>query len=136
MLLTPRNPPVSLPGKGDGLMGQLGDGLFQRRRRPVAELLGRALEERRADPEGMDILGCMVRAEPHLEPPEIVDELMSTLMAAQEPPSLGLSWILDRLSRHPGAAEQFLEAPDGEAARRRGGEGDAAATSRGPGDPP
>jgi len=76
--------------------------------------LGRALEERRADPEGMDILGCMVRAEPHLEPPEIVDELMSTLMAAQEPPSLGLSWILDRLSRHPGAAEQFLEAPDGE----------------------
>ena len=114
MLLTPGNPPVSLPGKGDGLMGDLGDLLFQRRQAPVAELLGRAIEQRRRDPEGMDVLGCMVRADPPLKTPEIADELMSTLMAAQEPPSIAVSWILDRLSRHAGAAERFLAAPNGE----------------------
>jgi cytochrome P450 family 135 len=118
MLWTPGNPPLSLPGKGDGVMGEVGTALFRRRQAPAHRLLAYAVEERRADPEGADVLGHMVRAEPALETPEIVDELMSTLMAAQEPPSIALSWLLDRLSRHPGAAEQFLASPesaDGEA---------------------
>ncbi|MFL5907605.1 MAG: cytochrome P450 [Solirubrobacterales bacterium] len=112
MLWTPGNPPVSLPGRGNGLMGDVGEILFERRQAPVARLLARAVEERRFDREGMDVLGRMVRAEPPLDTPEIVDELMSTLMAAQEPPSIALSWIVDRLSRHPGAAEQFLTSPE------------------------
>jgi cytochrome P450 len=112
MLWTPGNPPTSLPGRGDGAMGAVGQFLFRRRQAPAARLLARATEERRFDREGTDVLGLMVRAEPALETSEIVDELMSTLMAAQEPPSIALSWILDRLSRHPGAAEQFLAAPD------------------------
>jgi cytochrome P450 len=113
MLWTPGNPPLSLPGKGDGLMGEAGTALFARRQAPAYGLLARAVEERRSDPEGADVLGRMVRAEPALETPEIVDELMSTLMAAQEPPSIALSWLLDRLSRHPRAAEQFLASPEG-----------------------
>jgi cytochrome P450 family 135 len=119
MLWTPGNPPLSLPGRGDGLMGEVGTALFKRRQAPAQRLLAHAVEARRADSEGTDVLGLMVRAEPALETSEIVDELMSTLMAAQEPPSIGLSWVLDRLSRHPEAGEPFLadpEGPDGDAA--------------------
>jgi cytochrome P450 len=112
MLWTPGNPPMSLPGKGDGLVGEAGTLLFERRQAPARRMLSRAVEERRADREGDDILGYMVRAEPALETEEIVDELMSTLMAAQEPPSIALSWILDRLSREPEAAERFLASPE------------------------
>jgi hypothetical protein len=64
---------------------------------------------------GTDILGLMVRTEPPLTDDEIVDELMSTLMAAQEPPSIALSWILDTLSRHPRATNRFLAALDSQA---------------------
>jgi hypothetical protein len=48
MLRTPGNPPLTLPGKGDGLIGELGDALFQQRQAPVAEALARAVEARRA----------------------------------------------------------------------------------------
>jgi len=113
MLWTPGNPPMSLPGEGNGAMGAVGQLLFECRQAPLRRALGRAIEERRAEPEGTDVLGLMARAEPPLETGEIVDELMSTLMAAQEPPSIALSWVLDELSRHPGAAEQFVASPDG-----------------------
>jgi hypothetical protein len=53
----------------------------------------------------------MIAADAGLSTEQIVDELMSLLMAAQEPPSIGLSWILDRLSREPELAAGFLADP-------------------------
>ncbi|MFL5899173.1 MAG: cytochrome P450 [Solirubrobacterales bacterium] len=115
MLRTPGNPPVTLPGKGDGLMGELGEALFQQRQAPVAAALARAVEARRAEAsDEVDVLGCMVAAEAGLSTGEIVDELMSLLMAAQEPPSIALTWILDRLAREPRLAEDFVADPRGE----------------------
>jgi cytochrome P450 len=112
MLRTPGNPPVTLPGKGDGLIGELGDAHFQQRQAPVAAALTDAVAARRAErSDEVDVLGCMVGAEPGLASEEIVDELMSLLMAAQEPPSIALSWLLDRLSREPQLAEEFLADP-------------------------
>jgi cytochrome P450 family 135 len=109
-LRTPGNPPVTLPGKGDGLAGELGTALFERRKQPVARALSRAVEARRAEAsEEIDVLGCVVAA--GLATEEIVDELLSLLMAAQEPPSIALSWILDRLAREPELAEQFVADP-------------------------
>lgn len=55
----------------------------------------------------------MVAAEADLTTEQIVDELMSLLMAAQEPPSIALTWILDRLARDPELATEFLADPRG-----------------------
>ena len=38
---------------------------------------------------------------------------MSLVMAAQEPPAIALTWLLDRLGREPDLAESFLAAPEG-----------------------
>jgi cytochrome P450 len=118
MLRTPGNPPVTLPGKGDGLMGELGQALFEQRQAPVVEALSRAVEARRTetasnteDSDTVDVLGCMVAAEDELTTEQIVDELMSLLMAAQEPPSIALAWILDRLAREPELADAFVADP-------------------------
>jgi cytochrome P450 family 135 len=116
MLRTPGNPPVTLPGKGDGLMGELGQALFEQRQTPVVEALSRAVEARRADTTDasdgeVDVLGCMVAAGADLTTEQIVDELMSLLMAAQEPPSIALTWILDRLARDPDLADGFVADP-------------------------
>src|SRR3954465_3753328 len=92
MLRTPGNPPVTLPGKGDGLMGELGHALFEQRQAPVLGTLSRAVEARRAerikDSDEVDVLGCVVAAEADLTTEQIVDELISLLMAAQEPPAI------------------------------------------------
>jgi cytochrome P450 len=112
MLWTPGNPPLTLPGPGDGAAGRLGQALFERRQAPVVRLLIRAIEARRKDPgEEIDVLGCVIGAEPRLRSEEIVDELMSLLMAAQEPPAIALTWLLDRLGREPQLANGFREDP-------------------------
>lgn len=117
MLRTPGNPPLTLPGKGDGLIGELGQALFEQRQAPVVAALSRAVEARRRETsEQVDVLGCMVGADAGLTTEQIVDELTSLLMAAQEPPSIALAWILDRLSREPGLAATFLADPRGERA--------------------
>jgi cytochrome P450 len=109
-LRTPGNPPVTLPGKGDGLMGEMGTALFEWRKQPVAKALSRAVEARRADPSPeTDVLGCVVASGRGTE--QIVDELFSLLLAAQEPPSIALAWLLDRLAREPQLAESFLADP-------------------------
>lgn len=114
MLWTPGNPPVSLPGPGDGAMGVLGRALFDRRQAPVGRALARAIEARRreADDE-VDVLGLMTRDE-NLATDEIVDELMSLLMAAQEPPSIALAWLFDRLGREPELGRRFAAEPRGD----------------------
>jgi cytochrome P450 len=118
MLRTPGNPPVTLPGKGDGLVGELGQALFEQRQAPVVAALSRAVEARRAEivtgpgnHEEVDVLGCMVSDDAGLSTEQFVDELMSLLMAAQEPPSIALTWILDRLAREPALADAFLADP-------------------------
>jgi cytochrome P450 len=121
MLRTPGNPPVTLPGKGDGLIGELGNALFEQRQTPVVEALSRAVEARRrensaGESDQVDVLGCMVADDADLTTEQIVDELVSLLMAAQEPPSIALTWILDRLARDPELEETFLADPRGERA--------------------
>jgi cytochrome P450 family 135 len=117
LLRTPGNPPVTLPGRGDGAAGELGQAIFEWRQGPVVRELSRAVEARRAERSGQtDVLGCMVAAEPALGTEEIVDELISLLMAAQEPPSIALSWLLDRLSRRPELSGPFRTDPRGELA--------------------
>jgi cytochrome P450 len=116
MLRTPGNPPVTLPGKGDGLMGELGYALFEQRQAPVIAALSRAVEARRKEdtteaPQEVDVLGCMVAADVDLITEQVVDELLSLLMAAQEPASIALAWMLDRLSREPGPADAYLANP-------------------------
>ncbi|MDQ3724977.1 MAG: cytochrome P450 [Actinomycetota bacterium] len=119
MLRTPGNPPVTLPGKGDGLMGELGHALFEQRQAPVLAALSRAVEARRKEGGGTggeetDVLGCMVADDADLTTEQIVDELVSLLMAAQEPPSIALAWIVDRLRReHVDVEEEFLADPRG-----------------------
>lgn len=115
MLNTPGNPPLTLPGSGDGLAGSLGQWMFERRAKPVARALTRAVEARRESGHraAPDVLGGMVEAGDSLSGAEIVDELISLLMAAQEPPAIALSWMLDRISREPGLPEAFRSDPDG-----------------------
>ena len=114
MLRTPGNPPVTLPGKGDGLVGELGQALFEQRQAPVVAALSRAVEKRRDEATAeVDVLGCMAADGAELTTEQIVDELMSLLMAAQEPPSIALTWLLDRLGREPELAEEFLADPRG-----------------------
>lgn len=43
----------------------------------------------------------------------MLEEIETTLMAAQEPPSIALTWMLDALARHPELAEDYLAAGAG-----------------------
>jgi cytochrome P450 family 135 len=109
MLYTPGNPPIPPPGEGNGLLGAAAKRLFDRRSAPAKRLLGEELDARRESPERRhDALGCMT----DLPNAEAVDQLLPLLMAGQEPPAAGLTWLLDRISREPGAAERFVDAPD------------------------
>src|SRR5215213_6054972 len=117
MLWSPGSPPVPLTTGDRGLLGVLGERLYRRRRAPVERLLGEELHARRkrggaADGE-LDVLSCLLRAdEPPRSDAEIVDEVVPLLMAGQEPAAVGLTWVLDRLARHPDAAERFAPAQD------------------------
>jgi cytochrome P450 len=111
MLWTPGNPPLPPPGEGDGLMGILGERLFARRKEPVERLLAAEIEARRSSrDDGLDVIGCMVRADPPLTTPEMIEEMIPLLMAGQEPPGAGLTWVLDRLGREPEMADHFASA--------------------------
>jgi cytochrome P450 family 135 len=112
MLWTPGNPPLSVPGEGDGLLGAAGAALFARRRAPLARLLAEEIEDRRARGQtGADVLGCLLSAEPAQPTEAMVDELLALLMAAQEPAAAALSWLLERLAREPGLSEAFAAGP-------------------------
>jgi cytochrome P450 family 135 len=55
----------------------------------------------------------MLAATPQPPAEEIVGEVLTLLMAAQEPPSIALTWTLDRLARHPQLAADYLAAGHG-----------------------
>jgi cytochrome P450 family 135 len=113
MLRTPGNPPLSPPGEGDGRLGAVGQKIFERRKRPLERLLAEEVEarrERRAHNE--DVLGSLLDA--GLSTEEILDEVVTLAMAAQEPPAIALTWTLERLARHPEMAADYLaDEPDG-----------------------
>jgi cytochrome P450 len=98
MLRTPGNPPLSVPGEGDGLMGAIARPVFDRRHAPLTRLLAEEVERRRPDPPD-DLLGRIVRAGPRRDGADIADEVLVVLAAAQEPPAVALTRVLDRLAR-------------------------------------
>ncbi|MEA2254624.1 MAG: cytochrome family [Solirubrobacteraceae bacterium] len=120
MLWTPGNPPLTLPGEGDGLLGAAGARLFERRQAPLARLLVEEIDARRrthVDGEPDDILERMLADEPSLPAEALVDELLALVMAAQEPAAAALTWVLERLARQPELAAPFA-APGTDPARR------------------
>jgi cytochrome P450 len=106
MLWSPGNPPLSVPGEGDGLLGAAGAALFARRRAPLARLLAEEIDDRRGRGEtGADVLGCLLGAEPAQPTEAMVDELLALLMAAQEPAAAALSWLFERVAREPALSD-------------------------------
>jgi cytochrome P450 len=117
LLWTPGNPPMALPG--GGLLGAGLRALYARRRRPVAAALAAEVATRRADSGGNgrgargDAIGRLLEARPEATGDELAEQLMVVVMAGQEPPSIALTSVLDRLAREPRAAEAFAAgAPD------------------------
>jgi cytochrome P450 family 135 len=113
MLWTPGNPPMPIPGPGNDTLSGPADVLFKWRSAPVTKLLGDAIDRRRgatADGRRDDILGALLHSAPDLPTPAMVDELLAVLMAGQEPPSVAVTRLLDRLGRDPAVRGRFLAA--------------------------
>jgi cytochrome P450 len=108
LLWTPGNPPLTVPGPGDGLMGRLVDAEYRRRRARVAALITAELARRRAAGiAGGGVLGRLVAAEPGATPGALVEELLALLMAAQEPMAAALTWLLLRVVADPDVHERL-----------------------------
>jgi cytochrome P450 len=117
LLWTPGNPPVTIPGPEDGLLGRGIDVAYQRRRAPVARLLEDEIaQRRRADEPGGGVLGRLVAAEAQTDAGDLVEELLALLMAAQEPMAAALTWVLLRIAATPGLAERLSDAAAGDLA--------------------
>jgi cytochrome P450 family 135 len=103
MLLSPGNPPVPLPGPGNDTLERAVSAFFKWRSAPVEKLLARAIDERRRrGGGGDDVIGALTANGEGLSTDAMVDELLAVLMAAQEPPSVAVTWLLDRHGREPG----------------------------------
>ena len=114
LLRVPGNPPLPPPGEGEGPLGAGVAALFEHRRAPLRRELAAEIESR---PEGGgggdDVIDCLLATDPRPSVAEMLDEIETLLMAAQEPPSIALAWMLDVLARHPEPAEDYLAAPAG-----------------------
>jgi len=113
MLWTPGNPPMPIPGPGNETLPGPASALFKWRSAPVTQLLGDAIDQRRragSDGRDDDIIGALLRSAPDLSTPAMVDELLAVLMAGQEPPSVAVTRVLDRLARDGAARDRFLSA--------------------------
>jgi len=118
MLRVPGNPPLPPPGEGEGPLGTGVAAMFERRRAPLRRELAVEIESRPAGRTGGDdVIDCLLGAEPQPSIEEMLDEIETLLMAAQEPPSIALTWMLDVLARHPELAADHLEAGPGSALR-------------------
>jgi len=114
MLRVPGNPPLPPPGEGEGPLGAGVAALFEHRRAPLRRELAAEIESRSAGGSGGgDAIDCLLAAEPRPSLGEMLDELETLLMAAQEPPSIALTWLLDVLARHPELASDYLAAGPG-----------------------
>jgi cytochrome P450 len=114
MLRVPGNPPLPPPGPEEGPLGGVVAALFEHRRAPLRRQLAVEIESRPAGGTGGgDVIDCLLGAEPRPSVEEMLDEIETLLMAAQEPPSIALTWMLDVLARHPELAEDYLAAGTG-----------------------
>jgi cytochrome P450 len=84
-------------------------------------LLYAEIAERRADPdlaERTDVLAMLVRATDEdgraLSDRELRDQLMTLLVAGHDTTATGLSWALERLTRHPAILDKAVQAADAE----------------------
>jgi cytochrome P450 len=99
---------------------------WHRLRRLIDEadrLLYAEIAERRADPEvanRADVLAMLVRAAgddgQSMSDVELRDQLMTLLVAGHDTTATGLSWALERLSRHPDALRKAVHAARASAA--------------------
>lgn len=90
---------------------------LRRRMQEADRLLYAEIAERRADPqldERTDVLAMLVRAVDEngdaMTDRELRDQLMTLLVAGHETTATGLSWALERLTRHPEILEQAMAA--------------------------
>jgi cytochrome P450 len=114
MLRVPGNPPLPPPGEDEGPLGAGVAALFERRREPLRRELTAEIESRPEAGGGRgDMIDCLLATDPRLSVEGMLDEIETTLMAAQEPPSIALAWMLDVLARHPPLAEDYLAAGAG-----------------------
>jgi cytochrome P450 len=114
MLRVPGNPPLPPPGEDEGPLGAGVAALFEHRRAPLRRELAAEIESRReGGTGGEDVIDCLLATDPRLSVEGMLDEIETTLMAAQEPPSIALAWMLDVLARHPRLAEDYLAAGAG-----------------------
>ena len=112
-------------------MALLNPNLLRRRpwqglRRRIAEadgLLYAEIADRRADPNlatRTDTLAMLVRAGDHdgcaMTDGELRDQLMTLLVAGHDTTATGLSWALERLTRHPAALTKAVRAAQASAA--------------------
>jgi cytochrome P450 len=86
-------------------------------------LLYAEIAERRADPNlaiRTDVLAMLIRAAAddgtQMSDHELRDQLMTLLLAGHDTTATGLSWALERLTRHPAALEKAVWAADASAA--------------------
>src|SRR3954468_14069712 len=80
MLWSPGTPPMPITTGDRGLLGWAGERLYRRRRAPVEKLLGEELRARRTDHGAvdgqLDVLSCLLRAEPQRGDADIIDEVV------------------------------------------------------------
>jgi cytochrome P450 len=118
LLYTPGNPPVTVPGPEDGLLGGLVDLVYKHRRAAIARLIAQELQERRMHEPGRGVLGLLIAEEPQRQDERMVDELLALLMAAQEPMAAALTWLTLRFgSEHEAVHRLSDEGADGPFAR-------------------
>ncbi len=86
------------------------------------QLLNAEIAERRADPElaeRTDVLAMLIRAGDDgraMTDAELRDQLMTLLVAGHDTTATGLSWALERLTRHPAVLAKAVRAADASAA--------------------
>jgi cytochrome P450 len=94
---------------------------FREHMQEADQLLYAEISDRRADPnlaERTDVLAMLVRATDEdgrtLSDRELRDQLMTLLLAGHDTTATGLSWALERLTRHPAILEKAVQAADAE----------------------
>jgi cytochrome P450 len=99
-------------------------GILRRTLAPVRELLLEEIRRARADDDAgsrEDILALLVRARDEdgspLTDDELLDELVTLLVAGHETTATGLAWAMERLVRHPAADDALRADTTGEYAR-------------------
>ena len=96
---------------------------LRRRIAEADELLYAEIADRRADPNlaaRTDVLAMLVRAADDdgrtMTDSELRDQLMTLLVAGHDTTATGLSWALERLTRHPAVLAKAVQAADASAA--------------------